>query len=169
MNNQSQVLCYLINLLLLQRLFHFPFISFLLYFLRSSWTNALSYIIRTIRNIFYNFVNSDRDKDAIQKYFHDTDMQRLNIICFCFVQQLMEYIKDTNGIIIFEKAINKFVTATIVMSVELILLEVGNFIVITGKIVKTLKITHENFKLIEKFFFKLIKYINIPMYSILVL
>ena len=120
--------------------------------LRSSWTNALSYIIRTIRNIFYNFVNSDRDKDAIQKYFHDTDMQRLNIICFCFVQQLMEYIKDTNGIIIFEKAINKFVTATIVMSVVLILLEVGNFIVITGKIVKTLKITHENFKLIEKFF-----------------
>ena len=96
-------------------------------------------------------MNSNSDKDAIQKYFHDTDMRRLNIICFCFVQQLMEYIKDTNGIIIFEKAINTFVTATIVMSVVLILLEVGNFIVITGKIVKTLKITHENFKLIEKF------------------
>ena len=120
--------------------------------LRSSWTNVLSHIIRTIRNVFYNFANSERDIPAIQKYFHDQDMQKLNIICFCFVQKLMEYIKDTNGILIYEKAINDFVMYTIIMSVALIVLEVGNFIVITGKIVKTLKITHENFKLIEKFF-----------------
>ena len=64
----------------------------------------------------------------------------------------MDYIKDTNGIIIYQNAINDFVTYTIIMSVALIILEVGNFIVITGRIVKRLKTTYDNFRLIEKFF-----------------
>ena len=120
--------------------------------LKSSWTNALSHIIRSIRNVFYNYVNSDQTEETIAKYFHDEDMQKLNIICFCFVKQLMDYIKDTNGIIIYQNAINDFVTYTIIMSVALIILEVGNFIVITGRIVKRLKTTYDNFRLIEKFF-----------------
>ena len=48
--------------------------------LKSSWTNALSHIIRSIRNVFYNYVNSDQTEETIAKYLHDEDMQKLNII-----------------------------------------------------------------------------------------
>ena len=118
----------------------------------SSWTNVLSHVIRTIRNLFYNFDNSNRTLSDIDYYFHCEEMQEINIISFTLVQEMIDYIKDINGMIIYEKAINHFVINVILMSVSLILLEVSNFIIITMKIVKKLKNTFSNFQLIEKFF-----------------
>jgi hypothetical protein len=79
-------------------------------------------------------------------------MQELNIITFTLVQEMMDYVKDIKGMVTYENAINNFVAYVIVMAIALILLEVGNFIVITMKIVKKLKTTYNNFTLIEKFF-----------------
>ena len=118
----------------------------------SSWTNVLSHVIRTIRNLFYNFDSSPRALSDIEYYFHCKEMQELNIITFTLVQEMMDYVKDVKGMVTYENAINNFVAYVIVMAIALILLEVGNFIVITMKIVKKLKTTYNNFTLIEKFF-----------------
>jgi hypothetical protein len=118
----------------------------------SSWTNVLSHVIRTIRNLFYNFDSSPRALSDIEYYFHCKEMQELNIITFTLVQEMMDYVKDIKGMVTYENAINNFVAYVIVMAIALILLEVGNFIIITMKIVKKLKTTYNNFTLIEKFF-----------------
>jgi hypothetical protein len=117
----------------------------------TSWTNLLSHNIRTIRNLFYNFNNSPRSEKDIEYYLHCEEMQELNLIAFAFVQEMMNYLKDVNGMVIYEKAINNFVMKIIIMFVALILLEVGKFIFITFNVIKRMKTTFTNFKLIEKF------------------
>ena len=119
---------------------------------KSSWTNILSHVIRNARNIFYNFHNSNRTLEDIGKYSHHIDVQELNLILFSFVNELCEYVKDRNGMVIFQQSIDTFVKHTIIMLIALIILEVINFIIITIKILRRLKLTLNEFKLIEKFF-----------------
>ena len=119
---------------------------------KSSWTNILSHLIRTARNVFYNFHRSKRTIEDIGNYFHHKDFQELNLILFSFINEMCEFTNDKNGMIIFQKSIDSFVSNTFTMSIVLILLEVMNFIIITVKILKRLKLTLHEFKLMEKFF-----------------
>jgi hypothetical protein len=119
---------------------------------KSSWTNILSHLIRTARNVFYNFHRSKRTIEDIGNYFHHKDFQESNLILFSFINEMCEFANDKNGMIIFQKSIDSFVSNTFTMSIVLILLEVMNFIIITVKILKRLKLTLHEFKLMEKFF-----------------